>query len=96
MRQHTVDGILITNPTREDVEGLREGDLAPNCWGRMATITRIFARGKDRSGLAYVCYYTENGPGSEISGSLKEGETVGTIPLTMKYSRSELAPLPAA
>lgn len=93
MRQATIDGVLITRPTRQDILGLQVGDLAPNCFGTMSRVTRIYGRGDDIKGKAFVCYYTENGPHSEVSNSLKEDETLATVPLTIKYKRAELAPV---
>jgi len=73
-------------PTREQVESLKVGDLALGCFGE-SRVTRIFGAGDDIKGRAYVCFYVENGPGSEISGSYKEGELVATMALCAKYGR---------
>jgi hypothetical protein len=42
-------------------------------YGAPRAITRIFAQGISDSNKAYVCFYTEFGPNSEISGSITEG-----------------------
>lgn len=77
-------------PTRSQIEALKEGDLAPDCFGNWRLVTRIYARGNDINGKAYVCYYTEFGPGASISNSLKEGKIHRTVALTAKYSSAEL------
>lgn len=92
MRQKMIDGVLVTKPTREDVRGLKVGDLAPDCFGGMRAVTRIYAAGDDVKGKAYVCYYTEHGPTSQISGSLGEDEIVATVPLVSKFCRTDLVP----
>lgn len=77
-------------PTRTEIEALKEGDLAPDCFGHLRRITRIYARGNDIKGKAYVCYYTELGPNASISNSLKEGEINRTVALTGKYTSHEI------
>ena len=77
-------------PTRSAIEVLKEGDLAPDCFGHWRRVTRIYARGNDVNGKAYVCYYTEFGPGASISNSLKEGEINRSVGLTGKYTSHEL------
>ena len=82
--------IEIYIPTRTEIEALKEGDLAPDCFGQLRKITRIHAKGNDVNGRAYVCYYTEFGPGASISNSLKEGKLHRTVALTGKYTSHEL------
>lgn len=77
-------------PTRSEIEALKEGELAPDCFGNWRQVTRIYARGNDVNCKAYVCYYTEFGPGSSISSSLREGAINRTVALTTKYSNYEL------
>lgn len=77
-------------PTRSEIYALKEGDLAPDCFGNWRPVTRVYARGDDINGKAYVCYYTEFGPGASISNSLKENEINRTIALSAKYSSREL------
>jgi len=77
-------------PTRSEIEALKEGDLTPDCFGNWRRVTKIYARGGDIKGKAYVCYYTEFGPGASISNSLKEGEINRTVGLTARYSSHEL------
>lgn len=87
MNQRTIEGCLATRPTREDVEALQVGGLAPDVWGRMRAVTEIYARGEDTAGRAYVCYYTAMSATSSVSGSMKEGETVSTLPLVNRFGR---------
>jgi len=77
-------------PTRSEIEDIRENDLAPDCFGNWKRVTRIFARGVDVNGRAYVCFYTEFGTTSSISNSLKEGELHRTVALTGKCTSHEL------
>ena len=73
MRTVLIDGMSRYMPTREDIDGLRIGDTAPNCF-RESRVTDIFARGTDISGRRYVCYYTEFGKGGTISASMLEDD----------------------
>jgi len=90
MRQRTdSNGILITTPTRDDILALKVGDQAPDCFGKMARDTSIFAQKDDVHGKAFVCYYTAWGSNATMSHSIKEDETVATIPLVSHYHRSD-------
>ncbi|MGO9373009.1 MAG: hypothetical protein ACLQBD_13020, partial [Syntrophobacteraceae bacterium] len=73
-----------------DIEGLKEGELAPDCFGNWMPVTKIFAKGTDPAGRSYVCYYTQLGQHSSISNSLKEGRITRTVPLTAKFTSHEL------
>ena len=77
-------------PTRAEIQSLEVGDLAPDCFGSWRRVTRIYARGADVKGKAYVCYHTEFGPTSSISNSLKEGEIHRSVALTGKNTSHEL------
>jgi hypothetical protein len=59
--QTNPDGPALMIPSREDIESLKVGDLAPDCFGRMSEITEIFAQKDDITGRAFVCYYTAFG-----------------------------------
>lgn len=65
-------------PTREDVQNLRVGDLAPDCFGRSSVVTEIFAQRDDIRGNAFVCFYVKFGSGL-CSNSLKENELERTL-----------------
>ncbi len=93
IRHAVIDGLLIVNPTRQDIDNLKIGDYAPNCFGSFGKVVSITYRGIDIHGKAFVGYYVEwHGEDSSISESLKEDETLSTIPLTNKYWRSENYP----
>ena len=77
-------------PTKSDIETLKEGELAPDCFGKWNPVMRIFGRGADQNKKAYVCYYTQFGLNSSISNSLKEGRINRTVPLTAKFTSHEL------
>ena len=81
---------LIYIPTRDEIQSLELSDLAPDCFGQWMRVTKIFGKGDDRNGKVYVCYYTEFGPTSSISNSLKEGEINRTVDLTAKYTSHEI------
>jgi hypothetical protein len=93
MRHKIIDGLLMVKPTKTDVENLKVGDEAPNCFGRFGKVVSITYRGININGKAYVGYDVEwHGKDSCISGSLTEDETFDTVPLTSKYSRPEFYP----
>jgi hypothetical protein len=79
-------------PTLDDIESLQVGDFVPDCFGRLSPITSITYRGVDIHGKAYVGYYTKFSDNATISGSLKEGEYLATVPMTSKYMRTENYP----
>ncbi len=73
--------------TKQDIEGLQIGDrlehtldtaygnVLPGArYSAARTVVEIFARGISIKGTAYVCFYTDFGPNSRISGSIGEGE----------------------
>ncbi len=89
-----VDGLLVVKPTRRDIDNLKVGDYAPNCFGQFGKVVEITYRGIDTHGKAYVGYYVQwHGENSSISESLKEDEYLATIPLTSKYCRRENYPI---
>ena len=81
------DGLMMRAwmPKRAELEALRVGDEAPDCFGTLARITKIYAAQEDVNGKFFICYYTQFGPSSHISNSLKEGEILRTpnLPSTM-------------
>lgn len=82
-------------PDRSDVENLKVGDLAPDCFGRMARVTKIFGNGTDINGKRFVCYMCamsdrdtiENGCG--CSASMKDGKLIRTVALTGIFTSAE-------
>ena len=94
MRQTTINGVLVTRPTRDDIESLQVGDLAPDCFGKMSPVTSIIYRGVNVKGKAFVGFYTAFGENnSSISGSMTEDETVSTIQITQAFKQACLAPV---
>jgi hypothetical protein len=93
MNQRIIEGILVTKPTREDVQSLKVGDLAPDCFGKMSPVVRIYATGEDLHGRAYVLYYVAFGEaGGAISGAMTEDEIVPTVPVIDRWKRCDLVP----
>ncbi len=86
-RPGTVEAFL---PERADIDNLKVGDMAPDCFGGMRRVEEVFARDVDRSGRHFVCFRLDFGPGSTISGSLKEGELVRSVKLTGEFSSTEI------
>ena len=83
--------VVVEIPTREEIEKLQVGDLVINCFGEQRKITNIFARGNNLiNGKAYICFYSEFGNGSEVSGSYAEDSLVRTVALSHYYTSHEL------
>lgn len=82
---------FITFPTREEIENLKVGDLAPDYAGRPAPVTEIFGRGVDVDGRAFVCYYTASPTGNGSSSNAMTEDTVlrGTH-VTCHYTSAEI------
>lgn len=59
-------------PTRDQVESLRVGDVAPDCFGGLSPVVEIFARGDDIEGRAFVCYYSSVRGTLKVSNSMKQ------------------------
>ena len=93
VRHIVCSGVICAKPTRRDCEDLQVGDLALNCFGQWRRVTSIYAKGNNvRDGGAYVCFYTEYGPGSSMSGSYAQDEYVATVPATSRWHRTECFP----
>ena len=60
--------------TREYIESLQVGDLAPDCFGKLSEITEIYGLGVNSRGGKYICYYTKLSDNATISRSLIEGQ----------------------
>jgi len=63
-------------PTRQDIDDLKVGDLALNCWGKLAVVAEICCRKDDIGGKRFVLYYTRTSDTSTMSMSMKEGKLV--------------------
>ena len=81
-------------PTKEWVLGLKVGDLAPDCFGKLSRVVRIFCRGTNFKGQPYVGFYTEWGDGGSVSGTATAGEVIPTVPLTNLYRTMDHVPEP--
>lgn len=77
-------------PTAEWIAALQVGDMAPDCFGRMAEVTRISAKSEDIEGRPFVCLYTKLSETSQVSGSFKAGELHRSLPVTQLHTSAEL------
>jgi hypothetical protein len=77
-------------PTRDDVTSLKVGDMAPNCFGRMAQVSEITCQRDDVNGKAFVCFYAIYGSNGTMSGSLKEDEILRTVNLSNHFRSAEI------
>jgi len=82
--------MTIFMPTREQVQSLKVGDFALDCFGKMREVVEVYGRGDDIHGKAYVCFYTEWGLSSRISNSMKEDEILRTLPVCREYKSAEI------
>jgi hypothetical protein len=102
MRRETMEKLarpdcpVLFVPDREAIEGLRVGDPALDCFGRMAEVVEISYRGTTRDGRAYVGFYTRLGDHSTVSQSFVEGRLVRTVPLTGWFTSRELDEIEAS
>lgn len=93
IRHKIIDGLLVVKPTRQDIENLKAGDYAPNCFGKFAKVNQIMYKGYDKHNKAYIGYYVQwHGEYSSVSMALKEDEILMTVPLTQQYGTSEFVP----
>ena len=82
---------IMNIPSRKEIEGLKVGDSALNCFGRIARVVAIAARKEDIEGRLFVLYYTKLGSGSSsISMSQKEGRLTRTAYMSNRYTSAEL------
>lgn len=86
----TLDPRAYFIPTRDFVEDLKVGDIAPSSIGGWRTVKQITYRGDDVNGKAYVGYYVDFGNGSTLSHSIKEGELVRTLATSNHHTSAEL------
>jgi hypothetical protein len=76
-------------PTRGDVEGVEVGGLAPDTFGQLKVVTKVFGKGDNVHGKAYVCYYTKM-CGASVSNSLVQDELLLDMDITRKANSNEL------
>jgi hypothetical protein len=91
------DLITVTVPTRQDIDGLKVGDVAPFVFGE-SPVTEIYARNTDANGKRFVCFYVNFGPNSQMSSEMKEdqmhynaGRIVGDLAIEVRHMRSQVA-----
>lgn len=73
---------IVIVPTQADVNEVAVGSLVVNCFGKLAIVVEVFARGTDINGRDYVCFTSGlSEAGSTVTGSYKVGELVRTVPL---------------
>lgn len=77
-------------PTEEEIANLKVGDLAPDAFGSMQPVTRIYARTRDIYSRLFVCYYVRFGERAEMSNSMKTGEMVRTVSLCNAHTSAEI------
>ena len=82
--------MMIFMPTREQVQSLKVGDFALDCFGKMREVVEVYAQKDDIIGRAFVCYYTKTSETSSTSMSMKEDEIVRTADLCNKYKSAEI------
>lgn len=88
--EKAIDVAMFNLPTRKDIEAIKVGDLALDCWGHMRRVTQITARREDIHGKLFCCYYTDMGNNSSCSMSQKEDELTRTVGVCCKFKSREL------
>ncbi len=78
-------------PTLHDIESLKVGDIAIDCFGCEAEIVEITHRGPDRKGRIFIRYCTASGIiGGKTSMSMKEDELVRHVATSAKFTSHQL------
>ena len=77
-------------PTREFIQNIKVGEVAPDFAGDLQEVVRIICRREDIEGKLFILYETVLGPTSTVSCSLKEGRLHRTVMLTTKYTSVQL------
>ncbi len=77
-------------PTREDIDALEVGDMAPNAFGELAEVVDVSARRDDIHGARFVCYSTRFGPTSSMTMSLKQDAVARTVALCNVLNSAEI------
>ena len=78
-------------PSAADVDAVQVGSMAPDCFGRMALVTRVIYR-KTGVHVGYICAMSpsdtvENQCG--CSNSIRAGELVRTVQLTQAMNSAD-------
>jgi len=78
-------------PTRGDIESLKEGDMALNCFGRKAEVVGEVIKVNDINGKLFAHYYTASASGNgRISMSMKEDKLVRHVSTSAKFNSHQL------
>ena len=77
-------------PMRSDIESLKVGDKAMDCFGRQAEIVSEVYRGADIYGKLFASYYTQFGDNAMCSMSMKEDELVRHVGTSAKFNSYQL------
>lgn len=90
MKNERNSGPALFIPTLDDIAKIRVGELAPDCFGRMARIVDVACIKADIHGAMFACYSTAHGPRSSISMSIKVGKLTRTVATSRAYTSAEL------
>ena len=91
MKTREIDQVVLYMPERSDIENLKVGDMALNCFGEFARVRSINCKKEDIEGKLFVLYYTQFADHtSAISMSLKEGELARTASASRHFTSDRL------
>lgn len=88
--------VTLRVPELTDVQNLKVGDQAPNCFGGVALVTRIGFRGTDVYGAEFVGYVAATNGRDTISNgcgcsmTMKVGELMRTVAATNLFLSADL------
>lgn len=83
---------IIDFPTQLDIQNMKIGDSAVDCFGQMSTVVEISCIREDIHGVMFCCYWTQFGEGnSRISNSRKEGHITRTAGLSRMYDSHSIS-----
>ena len=88
--KNSAGSLSVYFPTREDVQGLKLGDLAPNAFGKLARVTSISLQCDDLNGKAFACYAVQWGEHWTMTNSIKQDEIFRTVSLSLHFRSAEI------
>lgn len=88
--KNSAGSLSVYFPTREDVQGLKLGDLAPNVFGKLARVTSISVQCDDVNGKAFACYAVQWGEHWTMTNSIKQDEIFRTVNLSLHFRSVEI------
>ena len=79
-------------PTRADIEGLKVGDVVPDCFGKPREVLAIHCRQEDEKGKLFVHYSTTLGEDRtcSVSNSAKEDRLERSVRASDLFTSAEL------